>query len=148
MQVDTADRMVRAGTVLIVCPASVLYNWAHELTVWGFFEVGTFHGSHKEATAEALAEDRLDVVLTTYGTLVKTPSLQRYGWLLVVLDECHRIKSGTSQTAKVCKVTSSAFFGIAHRCSHRCTQAPFLASLHDDLHIGLRRHHHPAPPWP
>eukprot|EP00730_Choanoeca_flexa_P004088 TRINITY_DN11592_c0_g1_i2.p1 TRINITY_DN11592_c0_g1~~TRINITY_DN11592_c0_g1_i2.p1 ORF type:complete len:1209 (+),score=314.27 TRINITY_DN11592_c0_g1_i2:105-3731(+) len=91
------------GTVLIVCPSSVLYNWASELETWGFFEVGTYHGSHREQTYEALLDNELDVVLTTYGTLKTKVELQDYDWTLVVLDECHRIRNDSSATSKVCQ---------------------------------------------
>src|SRR4029077_6590698 len=46
--------------------------------------------------------DRRDVVVTTYGTVQRLPSLSSHSWNVVVLDEAQAIKNaGTKQTRAV-----------------------------------------------
>ena len=57
--------------MLVLCPTSVMDNWARELATWGTFRVAAYYGSEtkRAAVQEAAAAGRLEVVITSYGTL-------------------------------------------------------------------------------
>jgi hypothetical protein len=81
---------------LVVCPASVLFNWAREIERFRpNLKVQTFHGSQRALAADA------DVTLTTYGTLrSSSDQLSSVTWESVVLDEAQTIKNPDSQVAR------------------------------------------------
>ncbi|MGH7438288.1 MAG: DEAD/DEAH box helicase, partial [Polyangiaceae bacterium] len=87
---------VLRGRTLVVCPKSVLYNWAAEIARFRpALRVAIFHGSPREVDPEA------DVTLTTYAVLrLDAGALASEGWDAVVLDEAQAIKNESSQTAR------------------------------------------------
>jgi superfamily II DNA or RNA helicase len=87
---------VLRGRSLVVCPKSVLYNWAEEIARFRpGLRVALFHGPSRALDPEA------DVTLTTYAVLrLDTSALASEPWDAVVLDEAQSIKNESSQTAR------------------------------------------------
>jgi superfamily II DNA or RNA helicase len=87
---------VLRGRVLVVCPKSVLWNWASEIARFRpGLRVSVFHGPRRELDPKA------DVTLTTYAVLrMDDERLAKELWDVVVLDEAQAIKNETSQTAR------------------------------------------------
>ena len=87
---------VLQGRSLIVCPKSVVYNWADEIARFRpGLRVAVYHGSKREIDRTA------DVTLTTYAVLrIDTERLAAETWDAVVLDEAQAIKNEGSQTAR------------------------------------------------
>ncbi|MFF4531578.1 DEAD/DEAH box helicase [Streptomyces sp. NPDC001407] len=86
-----------AGPTLVVCPTSLLGNWAREIEK---FAPGTpvrrYHG-----TKRSLAGADEGFVLTTYATMrLRAAELSAHAWGLVVADEAQHVKNPFSATAK------------------------------------------------
>jgi superfamily II DNA or RNA helicase len=81
---------------LVVCPKSVVYNWAEEIARFRpELSAHIYHGQKRELDEDA------DVILTTYATLrMDTAHLAAETWDTVVLDEAQAIKNDASQTAR------------------------------------------------
>ncbi len=95
-------------TSLIVAPASLLSNWASEIE--RFAPSLTVLVAHPSATpaAELRAFDRdrladVDLVITSYGTLVRVPWLLEVAWHLAVLDEAQAIKNPAARQTRAAK---------------------------------------------
>lgn len=87
---------VLSGRALVVCPKSVVYNWADEIARFrpGLKTV-IYHGERRELDQKA------DVTLTTYAILrLDIDRLSQTRWDVVVLDEAQAIKNADSQTAR------------------------------------------------
>jgi non-specific serine/threonine protein kinase len=103
---------------LLVAPASLLANWASELERFTpSLKVRIAHASAasgeelKNMTAEALAD--VDVVITSYGSLLRLPWFAETSWRLVVLDEAQAIKNpNTKQTRAVKKLKAGSRFAL------------------------------------
>jgi len=87
---------VLRGRALIVCPKSVVYNWADEIARFRpGMKVAVYHGSKREIDRTA------EVTLTTYAVLrIDTERLAAETWDAIVLDEAQAIKNESSQTAR------------------------------------------------
>jgi superfamily II DNA or RNA helicase len=81
---------------LVVCPASVVFNWAEEIARFRpGLKVSTYHGANRTL------DDKADITITTYGTLrVDVGELSVHPWDTVVLDEAQTIKNPDSQVAR------------------------------------------------
>ncbi len=90
---------------LVVCPTSVLPNWAAELQKFRpNLKVGTYHGPSRALDPAA------DVTLTTYALLrLDEAALTAKDWDTVVLDEAQMIKNPDSQTARAAFKLKGAF---------------------------------------
>jgi non-specific serine/threonine protein kinase len=92
---------------VLVAPASLLGNWTAELARFApSLRVVVAHPSAMPAAelGAARAPDlaRIDLVITSYGTLPRTPWLAATRWGLAILDEAQAIKnSGTRQARAV-----------------------------------------------
>jgi superfamily II DNA or RNA helicase len=91
---------------LLVAPASLLANWASEIARFApSLKTAVAHPS--AAPAEKLSADEgnladVDLVVTSYGFLARSPWLGTASWRLVVLDEAQAIKNpGAKQTKTV-----------------------------------------------
>ncbi len=96
---------VLEGRALVVCPKSVVYNWAEEIARFrpGLRTV-IYHGPAREL------DDAAAVTLTTYAVLrLDAARLAREPWDIVVLDEAQAIKNAGSQTAKAAFEIPGAF---------------------------------------
>jgi superfamily II DNA or RNA helicase len=82
---------------LVVCPASVVGTWRHELARFApGLHVGLLHGSDRPRDSAALAG--YHVLITTYGTLVRDQDLLESCDLhLVICDEAQTIKNATAK---------------------------------------------------
>jgi hypothetical protein len=94
------------GPHLIVLPASLLGNWRAELA--RFAPDLRVHVAHRSAgDVDAPPPGEVDVVLTTYATLLRQAWLRARPWGLVVLDEAQAIKNaGAKQTRAVKALTA------------------------------------------
>jgi superfamily II DNA or RNA helicase len=87
---------VLRGRALVVCPKSVVYNWADEITRFRpSLRTAIYHGPKRELDPQA------EVTLTTYALLrLDAQRLAEEEWDAVVLDEAQAIKNLGSQTAR------------------------------------------------
>jgi len=92
---------------LLVAPASLLANWAAEIERFApGLKARIVHPSAMSAEAlSAMNQGEVkgtDLVITSYGSLLRTPWLQTVAWDLVILDEAQAIKNpGAQQTRAV-----------------------------------------------
>jgi non-specific serine/threonine protein kinase len=96
------------GPSLLVAPASLLANWAAEARRFApDLRLLVAHPSVipatelKELTPERL--DGVDIVVTSYGSLLRLPWLQTTRWDLAVLDEAQAIKNPGAQQTRAAK---------------------------------------------
>jgi superfamily II DNA or RNA helicase len=87
---------VLRGRTLVVCPKSVVYNWADEIARFRpGLRTAIYHGPKRELDPNA------EVTLTTYALLrLDAARLAQEDWDVVVLDEAQAIKNLGSQTAR------------------------------------------------
>ncbi|XP_068619336.1 transcription termination factor 2 [Battus philenor] len=95
--------LVRGGT-LVVCPASLMQQWAEEVQKHcrpHRISVCLHHGASRALQPHRLASH--DLVLTTYNILLreaeKKGALCRVRWRRVILDEAHAVRNHKSATA-------------------------------------------------
>jgi superfamily II DNA or RNA helicase len=84
------------GRTLVVCPTSVLPNWASETARFRpSLGVSLYHGPNRALDPDA------DVTLTTYALLrLDAEALTAVEWDSVVLDESQNVKNPESQAAR------------------------------------------------
>src|SRR5690606_31812778 len=101
-------------TSLIVAPASLLANWEAEIAghAPALRTLVAHPSAMPPAGLKALSAERLadvDLVITSYGSLMRQPSLLAIPWRLAVIDEAQAIKNpGTRQTRAVKQIDARA----------------------------------------
>ncbi|MGJ5813729.1 DEAD/DEAH box helicase [Paludibaculum fermentans] len=99
---------------LLVAPASLLANWASELERFApGLNALIAHPSAMPASELKSFDPRqlqgVDLVITSYGSLLRAPWLSQVSWQLAVLDEAQAIKNpGSKQTRAVKQLKASA----------------------------------------
>ncbi len=88
------------GTSLVVCPASLVFNWEEEARrFWPEVRVRRHTGPQRKVEAATFA--RHDLILTNYALLrLDVAALARFPWRAVVLDEAQHIKNPQAQNTK------------------------------------------------
>ena len=99
---------------LLVAPASLLANWAAEIERFapGLKALIAHPSAMPAAELKAVEGARLrdiDLVITSYGSLLRVPWIAETPWRLAVLDEAQAIKNpGAQQTRAVKKLKARA----------------------------------------
>lgn len=126
---------------LLVAPASLLDNWAAEAARFApGLRVLIAHPSAMPASElSALDAPRLgavDLVITSYGTLLRLPSLADVHWRVAVIDEAQAIKNpGAKQTRQVKKIKADSRIALTGTpVENRLSD---LWSIFDFTHPGL-----------
>lgn len=87
--------------VLIICPGTLMNNWASELNTWGYWSIYLLHGSEKEAALQAAKSGHAEIILTTYKTYqLNEEAINMIQWDCVIADEFHQIKDRKSGISK------------------------------------------------
>lgn len=128
---------------LLVLPASLIGNWKTELEHFApSLRCLYLHRSQLDrTTTDAMANDdsalkNTDVVLTTYGTLMRQDWLQEKEWQVLVLDEAQAIKNPSARQSKAVK-NFSAKSRIALTGTPVENRLSDLWSIFDFLNPGL-----------
>jgi superfamily II DNA or RNA helicase len=126
---------------LLVAPASLLANWAAEAERFApSLRVLIVHPSAMpSAEMKRLGADSLsnaDLVITSYGTLLKLPALSDMPWRLAVADEAQALKNPSAkQTQQVKKLKAQSRIALTGTpVENRLSD---LWSLFDFTHPGL-----------
>ncbi|KAJ3825138.1 SNF2 family N-terminal domain-containing protein [Lentinula raphanica] len=111
------------GPHLIIVPKSTLQNWAREFARWTpFFRVVVLTGSKEER--QTIIQDQLlalspgegqdglalpfDVLITSYEIcLIERPTIKKFSFQYIVIDEAHRIKNSSSLLSKIVREFAS-----------------------------------------
>ena len=103
---------------LLVAPASLLANWASEIERFapGLKAIIAHPSALPAAALKTVAPERLadvDLVITSYGSLLRVPWIAEAAWQLVVLDEAQAIKNpDAKQTRTVKALKARARFAL------------------------------------
>ena len=126
---------------LLVAPASLLANWAAEAERFapGLRLLIAHPSAMPAADLRALDAGRLtgiDLVITSYGSLLRLPGLESLDWRLAVIDEAQAIKNpGARQTRQVKKLKAGARIALTGTpVENRLSD---LWSIFDFTHPGL-----------
>lgn len=126
---------------LLIVPASLLENWRTELAKFApSIRVLIAHGSvYPTKALRALSAEeveRHDVVISSYGTAIRTPWIAERRWRCLVLDEAQAIKNpGAKQTRAIKRL--SAEWRLALTGTPVENRLADLWSLFDFLNPGL-----------
>lgn len=89
-----------AGKHLVVCPASLIYNWQQEFEKFASaIKTVAYHGVNRKS--EWLEDGDTAVIITSYGTMrqdVELLSAQLFD--TIVIDESHHIKNPATQISR------------------------------------------------
>ena len=93
---------------LLVAPASLLANWASEIERFAprVRALIAHPSALPAADLKAMEKERLqntDLVITSYGTLLRIPWILDTSWHIVILDEAQAIKNPTSKQTRAAK---------------------------------------------
>ena len=93
---------------LLAAPASLLDNWAAEIEKFApSLKTAIVHPSAMNAEElRQFSEDRaknLDLAITSYGSLLRMPSLKDIAWRFVILDEAQAIKNASAKQTRAAK---------------------------------------------
>lgn len=126
---------------LLVAPASLLANWAAEAERFTpGLRLLIAHPSAMAAadfkTLNAAQLEGVDLVITSYGALLRQPVLQDFDWHLAVIDEAQAIKNpGAKQTRQVKKIKAQSRIALTGTpVENRLSD---LWSIFDFTHPGL-----------
>ena len=103
-----AEAGARGRASLLVAPASLLANWASEIERFApSLRALIAHPSATPANElKALDQGRIagiDLVITSYGSLLRLPWVGEIKWNLVVLDEAQAIKNPSAKQTRAAK---------------------------------------------
>ena len=100
----------KSGASLVVAPASVLMNWTRELARFAPSLNVVVLNEQDDRTDALKGIGEYDVVLTTYGLLVREKeALSSVQWNVVCLDEAHTIKNrGTKMSDAAMSLKASS----------------------------------------
>jgi non-specific serine/threonine protein kinase len=106
-QRDRADAAARPS--LIVAPASLLANWAGEIEKFapGLKAAIVHPSAMTPEDVQNFSESRaacLDLVITSYGSLLRIAPLKDIAWRFVILDEAQAIKNASAKQTRAAKV--------------------------------------------
>ena len=100
-----AKREADPGPHLLVLPASLMRNWQAEIERFApSLRTLVAHPSMPQADKPL---DRIDVVITSYGSLLRLPWLLATQWSVVVLDEAQAIKNPGARQTQAAKALKS-----------------------------------------
>jgi len=126
---------------LLVAPASLLANWAAEAERFApDLRVAIAHPSalatDELRSLDGPALEAVDLVITSYGTLLRLPVLSQVHWRVVVADEAQAIKNpGAKQTRQLKNLKADARIALTGTpVENRLSD---LWSLFDFTHPGL-----------
>jgi non-specific serine/threonine protein kinase len=138
---EDSDKDKEIHPSLLVVPASLMANWVAESARFSpALRILIAHPSEcSAAELRALDAGRLssiDLVITTYGALLRSPTLADLQWRLAVLDEAQAIKNpGAKQTRQVKKLNAQSRIALTGTpVENRLTD---LWSIFDFTHPGL-----------
>ena len=116
------------STSLVVCPASLVENWRREAERFcPELSVFAHHGSKRLKTVEEFA--KWDLVITSYGTLVRDENLfASASFLCVIGDEAQNLKNRRTRNAK-------SLASLSSRGRFLLTGTPVENSLNDLLSL-------------
>jgi non-specific serine/threonine protein kinase len=131
----------RQQASLLVAPASLLANWASEIERFapGLKALIAHPSALPAAALKTVAPERLrgvDLVITSYGSLLRVPWIAEAAWHLVVLDEAQAIKNPDAKQTRAVK-------GLKARARFALTGTPVenrlgdLWSIFDFVNPGL-----------
>jgi SNF2 family DNA or RNA helicase len=108
----SASEAAKSEPSLLVAPASLLDNWMAELERFApSLKARIVHPSAmtadqlKQFTPEDTAG--LDLVITSYGSLLRIPGLSQATWRSVILDEAQAIKNPNAKQTKAVKALNA-----------------------------------------
>jgi non-specific serine/threonine protein kinase len=109
---NQADARKPAKPSLLVAPASLLANWASEIARFApSLKLLLAHPSalpgNELTTLDAARLVQVDLVITSYGTLLRLPWLKDTAWRLVVIDEAQAIKNPNAKQTRAVKQFSA-----------------------------------------
>ena len=126
---------------LLIAPASLLANWAAEAERFApGLRILIAHPSAMPVSdlrvLDAPRLDGVDLLITSYGTLVRLPLLADVHWQLAVIDEAQAIKNpGAKQTRQVKKIKADSRIALTGTpVENRLSD---LWSIFDFTHPGL-----------
>jgi SNF2-related domain/SNF2 Helicase protein/Helicase conserved C-terminal domain len=126
---------------LLVVPATLLSNWASEAERFApSLRVLIVHPSAMpSAELRALDSEKInnaDLVVTSYGTLLRWPLVEQIEWHMLILDEAQAIKNpDTKQTRQVKKIKANTRIALTGTpVENRLSD---LWSIFDFTHPGL-----------
>ena len=108
----TTSGITATRAALLVVPASLIANWVAEFRRFApGLRILVAHPSTTPA-AEIRALDpagvgACDAVITSYGTLARSPNLQGIAWFAIVVDEAQAIKNPATKQARAVKAVSA-----------------------------------------
>lgn len=90
-----------AKKILVVCPASLIYNWQNELAKFAPSISGhVYHGSVRDRNV--FLDESVEIIISSYGILRSDAAVfLAHSFSAVILDESHTIKNPASQIAKL-----------------------------------------------
>ena len=132
-------RTQKSEKTLLIVPASLIGNWMNEIAK--FAPSLTYYVLHPSENNIAIGQheelmERYDLLITTYGILLKLDWLREVRWHMLILDEAQAIKNpGTKQTRMVKQINAS--YKIAMTGTPIENRLSDLWSLFDFLNKGL-----------
>jgi len=119
------------GPFLIIVPLSTLQNWERELQLWTSLKVNVVYKGENDAklVKNALSNNSLNIVLTTYSTLIrKRGFFASIPWHVVVADEAHKLKTPGTKIRQSVEILSKGYFIML-------TGTPFQVNIIDLYHL-------------